>query len=161
MDSSTHRTKVYGIPWLQWRFVRCSLFDLSGEMFANLPQYRLGDNSHIVAKAIEAAQPKARFTFKDFDGEEITATCRIEEREWKAGDGWFSWVSLFRRNKVHRALDLVFSSEVGRRNGSWKGGTLGHGIEMEAGELHEAAFRRYCDQKELTFIGETLPGPQR
>lgn len=49
-------------------------------------------------------------------------------------------------------LDLEFSSEVGRRKGSWKGGTLGHGIEMLPGELHEAAFRRYCAQNDLTFV---------
>ncbi len=57
---------------------------------------------------------------------------------------------------MSRYLDLDFSAEVGRRKGSWKGGTLGHAIEMVTGEAHEAAFRRYCDQNDLTFIGPTI-----
>jgi hypothetical protein len=50
-------------------------------------------------------------------------------------------------------LDIRFSEETGRRKGSWKGGTLGHGIDMLPGELHEAAFRRYCATHEMEFVG--------
>ena len=28
-----------------------------------------------------------------------------------------------------------------------KGGTVGHSIDMLPGELHEAAFRRYCEKE--------------
>lgn len=60
-----------------------------------------------------------------------------------------------------RNLDLRFSGETGREKGSWKGGTIGTSIEMRPGELHEAAFRRYCDEEHraksgkyrITFIG--------
>ncbi|MGE3247484.1 MAG: hypothetical protein AB7F96_22255 [Beijerinckiaceae bacterium] len=31
-------------------------------------------------------------------------------------------------------------------------GTVGHSIEMEPGEIHEAAFRRYCAKNNLTFV---------
>ena len=51
--------------------------------------------------------------------------------------------------KIRRSLDLEFSGETGPEKGSWKGGTVGTGIEMLPGELHEAAFRRYC-QKAIT-----------
>ena len=37
---------------------------------------------------------------------------------------------------------------------TWMGGAIGHSIDMLPGELHEAAFRRYCDQKGLTFIAQ-------
>jgi hypothetical protein len=60
------------------------------------------------------------------------------------------------RNTVRRSLDLQFSAEVGKRKGSWKGGTIGHSIDMMPGELHEAAFRRYCAQQGLTFVGQTV-----
>lgn len=85
----------------------------------------------------------------------------IEEREWKFGTGWFRWLSWFRKPKVSRSLDIRFSEEVGKDKGSWKGGKVGHGIDMLPGELHEAAFRRYCEKEHsakdgkyrVTFVG--------
>ena len=77
-----------------------------------------------------------------------------EERQWKFGTGWFKWLSLFRKDRVRRSLDIDFSREVGREKGSWKGGTIGHGIEMLPGESNEQAFRRYCTENNLSFIGE-------
>ena len=59
----------------------------------------------------------------------------------------FAWLSIFRRAKIRRSLSLTFSEEVGPEKGSWKGGLMGTGIEMLPGELHEAAFRRYCEQE--------------
>ena len=76
-----------------------------------------------------------------------------EEREWHFGTGWFKWLSWFRPRKIRRSLDLRFSGETGDRKGSWKGGTLGHSINMLAGEMHELAFRRYCLEHKMTFIG--------
>jgi hypothetical protein len=75
--------------------------------------------------------PTDKFEFKDFDGEQITATCKIEEREWQRGRGIFRLLFIG-RNLVRRSLDLQFSSEVGKRKGSWKGGMVGHSIEMLA-----------------------------
>lgn len=101
------------------------------------------------------------FLIDDHDGERITATTHIEEREWKFGEGWFRWLSLFRRNMVRRSLSISFDKECGPEKGSWKGGTMGTGIDMLPGELHEAAFRRYCEQDHsskyrryrVTFVG--------
>lgn len=42
------------------------------------------------------------------------------------------------------------------RKGSWKGGTIGHSIEMPPGELHADAFRRYCAEHNMTF-SDPLP----
>jgi hypothetical protein len=120
---------------------------MDGDLFAHVP-----DRDWDARRKLETACPAPRFDFLDFDGERITATTRIEEREWRLGEGRFKWLSIFRRPKVCRSLDLQFSSEVGRRKGSWKGGTIGHSIDMLPGELHEAAFRRYCAKEGLTFI---------
>lgn len=144
-SSDTDQSKVYFLPWREWRHVRHSLYDLDGRHFA--------DSGRTVRDAIEAACPVAKFEFEDYDGERIVATCKIEERQWKRGVRWFKWLSLLWPDKVRRSLDLRFSSEVGRRKGSWKGGTIGHGIDMLPSELHEAAFRRYCAQEGLTFVG--------
>lgn len=101
--------------------------------------------------AKEGACPSASFDFLDFDGELITAKTHIEEREWRFGEGRFKWLSLFRKPMIRRSLDIDFSKETGRRKGSWKGGTVGHSIDMLPGELHEAAFRRYCAKHDMTF----------
>lgn len=156
-DSDTTKSKVWFYPWREHRQVRHSVYDLDGELFADLPDWNFrsasGRNAYAASNVLEAACPAAKFAFEDFDGERIVATCRIEEREWRRGKGLFRLFYLG-RNSVSRFLDLQFSSEVGKRKGSWKGGTIGHSIEMLPGELHLSAFRRYCDKQGLTFIGE-------
>ena len=165
-DSSTEQRWGWFLPWRAWRHVRHSLYDLDGALFVNLPQrprgVRLGaagfNNHWRASEALEAACPACVFAFKDFDGEELTATTRIEEREWLKGEGRFKWLSLFRRPKIRRSLDIHFSGETGRRKGSWKGGTIGHGIDTLPGELHEAAFRRHCAENDMTFVGLVADG---
>jgi hypothetical protein len=152
-DSETTKSKCWFYPWREHRFVRHSLYDLDGEHFADLPEWGFRHkNGWAVKNAIEAACPVAKFAFDDFDGERITATCRIEEREWRRGKGVFRLLFIG-RNKVGRSLDLSFSSEVGRRKGSWKGGTVGHSIAMLPSELHGPAFQRYCSEQGLRFVG--------
>lgn len=155
-DSRTTKSKVWFYPWREHNQVRHSLYDLEGKHFATLPDWGLR-NPHgwTVRNAIEAVCPVQRYDFRDFDGEIITATCKIEEREWRRGKGIFRLLFLG-RNKVRRSLDLQFSAEVGRRKESWKGGTIGHSIDMLPGELHQSAFERYCQQQGLTFLGERM-----
>ena len=159
-DSSTTKSKCWFIPWRSWRHVRHSFYDLTGEHFATLPGRgrlaKIGEaawhNLWTVERAIEDACPTVSFEFDDFDGERITAATKIEEREWRLGEGKFKWLSLFCRAKIRRSLDIRFKKETGKRKGSWKGGTIGHSIDMLAGELHEAAFRRYCVEHDMTFV---------
>lgn len=153
-SSETTKSRCWFYPWREHRMVRHTLYDLEGDKFADLPDWGFRHkNGWAVKNAIEDACPVARFEFEDFDGERIVATSKIEEREWKRGKGVFRLFYLG-RNSVSRSLDLQFSSEVGRRKGSWKGGTIGHSIEMLSDELHEAAFRRYCEEQGLTYVGK-------
>ncbi len=96
------------------------------------------------------------FGFSDYDGEALTAVTRIEEREWQRGVRWCRFLSLFWPAKIRRSLDIQFSGETGKRKGSWKGGTIGHSIDMLPGELHEAAFGRYCAAHGMTFVSPTV-----
>ena len=137
------------LPWGEQRHVRLNLYGLSGELFwSGAEKYSYDE----FCKARDLV-PKRVFTFRDFDGEEVTATTFIEEREWRRGTGWFRWLSWFVASKVRRSLDIQFNKETGPCKGSWKGGTIGHGIEIEPGELHESAFRRYCQKNNMTFVG--------
>lgn len=144
-DSSTEQRWSCFLPWTQWRHVRHSFYGLQGEhLYDEVRTNRLEDWQE--RRAREDAVPVAKFAFKDFDGADLIATTKIEEREWRFGVGYFKWLSIFRRPKISRSLDLRFSDEVGPEKGSWKGGTIGHSIDMLPGELHEQAFRRYCEK---------------
>ena len=153
-DSSTEQNWCCHFPWQDWRHVRFSLYDLDGNHFWT---QRDGDrirgiDAFAAQRAAEDACPKAVFAFKDFDGEEINASTHLEERECRFGTKWCKWLSWFRRARIRRYLDIDFSAETGRAKGSWKGGTMGHSIEVRPGELHEAAFRRYCQEHEMYFL---------
>jgi hypothetical protein len=156
MDSRLQQQWSWFLPWTQWRHVRHSLYGLDGTHFWTDPKSAeptvLGDGWKAYQAAKDAC-PTAHFAFTDHDGERLTATTRIEEREWHFGTGWFRWLSWFRRPKISRSLDIEFSNETGRDKGSWKGGVIGTGIDMLPGELHEAAFRRFCDQEHRSKHG--------
>lgn len=150
-DSSTTRQWGMFLPWTQWRHVRFSLYGIDGSHFWTSTNERDWD----AQRAAEERCPGVSFAFLDYDGEAITAATKIDEREWLFGTGWFKWLSLFRRPKIRRSLDIKFSAETGERKGSWKGGTIGHSIDMLPCELHEAAFRRYCAEHKMTFVGDS------
>lgn len=156
MDSRTQQMWSCFLPWKQWRHVRHALYDLQGAHYWT----EKGDGWEAYTEAKESC-PRAMFNFVDYDGEGLTATTLIEEREWHFGAGLFKWLSWFRKPRIRRSLDIEFSGETGRDKGSWKGGVIGTGIDMTPGELHEAAFRRFCNKEHrskngryrITFVG--------
>lgn len=150
--SDTTKSKCYFLPWRHWTHVRHSLYSLTGAHFWT-EWDRKPRNSWEAWRAVKDACPKAQFEFEDYDGQRLIATTTIEEREWRFGTGLFRWLSWFRRPKIRRTLDIEFSGETGREKGSWKGGTVGTGIEMEPGELHESAFKRYCERDHRSKSG--------
>ncbi len=138
-DSRDRKHWACYLPWKMWNFKRHSLYD--------------GDGNHVITtnnfddfNAAEEDCKKAHFKIKDYDGEEVVATCYIEEREWSRGEGWFKWLKFFYKNKVRRSLRISFNEETGPEKGSWKGGTLGTGIDISDNENVEEAFRRYCSE---------------
>ncbi len=141
MDSSTTQDWGCFLPWTQWRQVSHRLYNADGSLageVANIPW----DQWHVVRDAVQ----RSRFAIIDHDGEHIDVETFVEEREWLLGTGWFRWLGYLAPTKRSRSLDIAFKSEVGPEKGSWKGGTLGHGIDMLPGETQEQAMRRYCDQ---------------
>lgn len=158
-DSRTRQVWSTFLPWTQWRHIRLSLYGLSGEHFWTQfdPTKILTAGQHherfVELSSKEDECPSRTFAFADYDGERLTAKTRIEEREWRAGTGRFKWLSLFRRPRIQRYLEIDFSGETGKRKGSWKGGTIGSSVQIQPGELHESAFRRYCQEHDMAFIG--------
>ena len=153
-DSSTEQRKGFFFPWTQWRHVRTSHYDVQGNQFYTEAKsaWRLENPTYEIERVMIESCPSMSFDFQDYDGEELSAKTTIREMEWRFGTGSFKWLSLFRKPKISRELVIKFSGETGERKGSWKGGTTGHSIEMQEGELHESAFKRYCLQHNMKFV---------
>lgn len=69
--------------------------------------------------------------------QERQATIKVKEMEWRRR--WLMWTPLF--NQVIRSIDVEFDKEVGERTGSWKGGTVGCGYEMN---FNDTPFTALC-----------------
>jgi hypothetical protein len=80
-----------------------------------------------------------------YDGTVVNATIGIVEREWRPK--WFQWTSLFA--KTSKTIDVTFDEEVGKRKGSWKGGTIGCGYELKPNETPYAALKRMEHEREF------------
>lgn len=156
-DSTTTKSKCYFLPWCHWRFVRQSWYGPTGQHVETMwesKKWKDRSAQRDWRHEFEKTLVKNRFSIIDVDGEHVNASTNIEEREWRFGTGYFSWLSLFRKPKIVRTLEIKFDHEVGLDKGSWKGGLIGTSIEMLPGELHEATFRRYCALEERAKNGK-------
>lgn len=84
------------------------------------------------------------FTDK-YDGEIIPCTFHIEEREWRPK--WLMWTKLFA--DVRKSIEIEFTKEVGKRKGSWKGGTIGCGYTMLPNEDPIDTIKRMEKEREF------------
>lgn len=159
-DSQTEQRWSCFLPWGEWRHVRYSLYDLDGKHFWTQSDrdYPKDFSKYDRQREQEKLVPKAQFLIRDFDGEEIQATTFVSEREWRRGDKWCKWLSLFYKPMIRRDLDISYDKEVGPRKGSWKGGMMGHSIQLLEGESPESAFKRACVKENVEFIGARVDG---
>lgn len=152
--SSTDRknsdhTFVWFIPWRNQRFIRKSYYSAFLQThlktFWEKDQRGKGIRMYEEQREFEEKEYKhLLIKFRDFDNELITAKARVEEMEWRWGTGAFKWLSWFRKPFIRRTLWISFDKETGYEKGSWKGGTMGQGIDMLPGEIAEDAFMRYA-----------------
>ncbi|MCK9369606.1 hypothetical protein M0R04_06835 [Candidatus Dojkabacteria bacterium] len=153
-DSSIDQSKSFNLGWRDHTFVRWSIYDTNQCLYGHCELKGLKKWNSDEVVDMRAGVTKLYFSFNDFDGEEIIATCLIEEREWHIGSGWFSWLHYFNKPLIRRCIDISFNKGTGSRKGSWKGGTLGTGIEMQPGEAISSAFLRYAKEHNFTNIRE-------
>jgi hypothetical protein len=140
---NSDHTKLFGIPWLQKRYVHEKFYRPDWKEFGICEPKKNGGLDFDLLHKIKDMVPKIKFRFNDFDGEEIIATCYISEMRHEHGTGWFKWLKYFVKPMITRRLDLEFNKEIGYEKGSWKGGTMGHSVKIEHGEDPLQAFIRY------------------
>ena len=98
------------LPWADWRHVRHDILS-------------------------EPESHPYRYVLDSGEVQNVTATIKIEEREWRLlGLPW--------PRRVSRYIDVEFDDEVGESRGSWKGGALGCGWDLSPGENAVDALRR-------------------
>lgn len=156
MDSSTDYSKCYFLPWRCERVVRTVSIDLDGDEYGEIPVIQgQWTREYLEARrAAEDAAPSRTWAVKDYDGEIVSATVRVYDTEYALGEGRWSWLSWFRRNRVSRRVDIQFSAETGRRKGSWKGGTVGASMPTHSHSVHADGLREYCADNGMEILHE-------
>lgn len=127
-------------PW-SWEIYRTSYLLKDGS-WHHIYAKRGRDGLKILdeVKALPLLEEQHPYSYQRKNGEiqKRTATCKVEEREWRWR--WFMWLPYIRM--ISRVVDYEFNDEVGERSGSWKGGVYASSEEMRPGETIEQCFRR-------------------
>lgn len=148
---NSDHSKCYFLPWNQWVRTKVEFVNWQNLEVAYVSEEV---NDKVNFEGLEAgreAVEKVQIKFKDFDGEEITATCHLEEFFYKRGTGWFKWLGWFSK-KNYRRLEMRFDKEVGKRKGDWKGGTIDTSVNIDVHWYWRHAFRRFADKEGFTDI---------
>ncbi len=143
-----NRRKHLYLPWaLQW--VRTSTLLADDTWFSEPSGVNLNYsnvNEYGSYEWLEENKWKGVHDYLDkYDGETVKATISVVEREWRPR--WFKWISLF--SQVNKTISIDFDKEVGKRKGSWKGGTTGCSYTMNKGETPLQTLRRMEIKREL------------
>lgn len=133
---------TWNIPFFTKDWVRTSIL-LKDDTWEHETK---GNRKSFYNKEWKDKQKSWTYDYTDsYDGTVIPTTIYVEEREWRPK--WLKWTSLFAY--VRRTIDIHFSKEVGKRKGSWKGGTLGCGYTLLPNEEPVDCLKRM--EKERKF----------
>ena len=142
------KTKFVRMPW-DFEHLKCEVLKPDGTWCEYVGCYETGQpivNSNGVVVFEGGKEPDGRqvwvfpyrYQLKSGEVQERTATVYIERREWR--QRWLWWCPLFAKKR--QSISVEFDGEVGERTGSWKGGCIGCGYDMNRGETAEQTLRR-------------------
>lgn len=138
-----------GRKWITWSFpflakdwFRTSILLKDGSWEH---EYK-GDKKDFYKKEWVEKKASWEYDYKDsYDNSIIPTTIYVEEREWRPK--WLKWTKIFAI--VNKTIAVEFSKEVGKRKGSWKGGTVGCSYTMLPNETPLDCLKRM--EKERKF----------
>jgi len=133
------KVKLYDLPWC-YEWIRTSALGINGEWYHENKKNRNMDFYDTNKWKDKLYIEKVPYTYitKQNEKQECLATIRVEEREWRWK--WLTWLKLF--SKVRREIDVVFSTDIGERKSSWKGGVTGCGYTLLKNETPIECLRR-------------------
>lgn len=161
---------VWNYPWKRMEMVRHEVFscDSTQKWDAHRRSFREPDTTEWgreQSKVYEIADRHEAWNYDPFpnvyhrtlyvdpyDRAVIPTKMYIEEREWWVGESWpWKALRLIQKPFIRRCLSIEFKEETGSRKGSWKGGTLGTGIDMLPGESLLSAWERFVAQEKEKY----------
>jgi hypothetical protein len=146
---NSDHTKLFDIPWKNNSYLGQLFFTPDWAFYDFVkPKNKRGAIDCDKLRQCEQEVPKIKFKFNDYDGEEIIATCYITMRKYHRGTSWCKWLKYFTKPIEYYFLEVSYDKETGYEKGSWKGGTMGHGIQLEYGEDPVEAFKRYGSEND-------------
>ena len=140
---NSDHSKCYFIPWNAQRRISYKFFMPDNRFWMAANDKPNGAINFDLIQTAEKSVPKIKFSFNDYDGRPIIATCHIEETIYRRGTGFFKWLGYIFPKTVYKRLAIEFDNETGRQSGSWKGGITGTSTEMKPSETALSAFQRY------------------
>lgn len=132
------KTKHIRMPW-DWehRNEKHEVLAKSGKWVRCIPSYMGGNEDEWDKRQFDYT-----YTTKRGEVQKAIATVHAERREWR----WL-WVPFIRMKR--QDLCVEFDREMGERAGSWKGGVIGTGHNMQKGETMEQTLRRMEKERNL------------
>lgn len=133
------KVKLFDLPWC-YEWIRTSILGKKGEWYHENRKNRdmnFYDTNKWKNILYSETVPYTYIT-KSGVKQECLATIRVEEREWRWK--WFTWFKYF--SKVRRDIDINFSTDIGERKGSWKGGVTGCSYTLLKNETPIECLRR-------------------
>lgn len=139
-------TKLYDLPWAKtWIRTSCLKIDNTWENETKKDRDKnFWDKDKWDGILFSETYP---YLYKTNSGEaqHCLATIRVEEREWRWK--WFTWLKWTK--STYKVIDISFSTDIGERKNSYKGGTTGCSYEMKQGEIPLQTLKRM--EKERRF----------
>lgn len=150
-NAGKSKSKLFSIPFYVFKYEYGYYLKLDKTFLLDMKDGHAWESEEI-QDAID--KNSVSFLLHDYDGEEVTAKCHIEKRQWTRGDGLFKWLKYLSTPRIQTSLEIKFDKETGKRKGSWKGGTVGTSIEfLNYEELPVDAMKRFCEKREMKLIG--------
>jgi len=138
---------TWNFPFLTKKWFRTSILLKDGSWEHEFKNERLGErNKQFWKDEWKERQASWNYDYVDsYDNSVIPTTIYVEEREWRPK--WLQWTKLFAI--TNKTIDVHFSKEVGKRKGSWKGGTIGCSYTLLPNETPLECLKRM--EKERKF----------
>lgn len=142
--------KTFDLPWqYEWYRTSTLLKDLTWhhETKKNRTKWSVENRGGVGSyEWLEENKWKETHPYIDsYDGTVVKATIGVTEREWRMK--WLYWCPFFGRTR--ETIEVEFDKEVGKRKGSWKGGTVGCGYEMLPDETPYHCLKRMENDREF------------
>lgn len=134
------RTKLFWMPWDYGANIRYEVQAADGS-FVKAAKWNETDDRKTYIE-------KYTYILNSGEKQHVTANFHVEEREWR----WRITHKLpfkFGPKRVQRCIDVKFSSEIGERTGSWKGGCIGCGYQMLKTETPLETLRRMEQERKF------------